>query len=1028
MIKHFHLVQDKFLKDFERFSEVFRSQEEPRRYLGLNNAYKFYFEIVRYKKSYFKQEFKNLLIDRIQNQISSIQSSDLELICNAVGIEIIKRFNLEILKDKHLLSVLIETNPSLIKEYFQEIIQRKYYSHGYVLIDLVPELIPQFSKEIKLILDNIKLFKSHYSNAIERIFSEYDEIRDYLIKKREREKYEFLKRINNILEDLENFEIESTWLQDNSHFLTENVDMYNNKELELIIKTIIALKIQYKSKKPKTYWTGRCFISISHANKKELFKGYINELLDLGYFQVVKEFLEDFPHLIQNYKENLLENLESHMIFEIFTKFNKEFRLEHPENIFIDMFRQEYSFDLLYFSFYENYPSRIPLFNKLLEDYFNKASYNSDYDISNYIRKIFGTRNSIKLNYSIDFLNQKLDEYMNNEKAIEFFRPRDSIYLIHNFNNIREDLKINLVRTIFKHQWFEEYGSLLNLEFSSSKEYFDEFLKCIPPDEYNLFVFYEILKIMIRNEQGNGLLHKKIFNKMKELSSHISKAQILSFLGFHQNSSEEYINLIKNEYKLPNSIVLYIDYKLEYIESSIELLKHNDITNAIDELGEIKTRFFEYNKNDERISIFNFKYQNYKARLLFAKGIFLLQDWKFNNAKEIFIKSSIIYKNLMESFITTDESKLIFSIYKEINNIFQNKIILIESSIKNGNPSLKDINKRLKSEFKRMLSILPPNSLKLSRIKNPIEQILITSKNVLKQIKLEPPTLFCRNEPLLNGKVLKKVDYELDSNGNVTEKYDKILEWDSQNRMLTSESLELTTTSMDYLLELQFLKENESYNYDIEIKTSEDIKIYEKCTKKSKGKFKYYFEISSPLFNGAKKIEIHLNLDDACARKRVLKLLTHHEEDDKFRKNLKFISRFIDTGFTESTNYLKNQMLEYFEKIEIYTKKNLENFCKIISYLVNLMELSDDDGYYLQKEAENFWNEHKNDSPINMETRWFQKKLNSLLINKFKSQNVIWDPKITRGKVDFLVFNLPVEAKFLKTRVRSPYQEFLSFQ
>ena len=63
LIKYFHLVQNQFLKNIEDFSEVFVPQEKSHRYLGLNRAYKFFFEIIKYKKNYFKQEFINLLID-----------------------------------------------------------------------------------------------------------------------------------------------------------------------------------------------------------------------------------------------------------------------------------------------------------------------------------------------------------------------------------------------------------------------------------------------------------------------------------------------------------------------------------------------------------------------------------------------------------------------------------------------------------------------------------------------------------------------------------------------------------------------------------------------------------------------------------------------------------------------------------------------------------------------------------------------------------------------------------------------------
>lgn len=125
---------------------------------------------------------------------------------------------------------------------------------------------------------------------------------------------------------------------------------------------------------------------------------------------------------------------------------------------------------------------------------------------------------------------------------------------------------------------------------------------------------------------------------------------------------------------------------------------------------------------------------------------------------------------------------------------------------------------------------------------------------------------------------------------------------------------------------------------------------------------------------------------------------------------IEIVNDLIDTNYPESTNYIKRQLCAI-ENLNIYDVNNLRFFCAIINEVVYLMHLNDDHNYYLQKAAEKYWEDHKDDKKTNMETDWFQPELNKIFIKKFKPENVSKETEITRGNVDFLIFNIPVDAK-----------------
>jgi len=125
---------------------------------------------------------------------------------------------------------------------------------------------------------------------------------------------------------------------------------------------------------------------------------------------------------------------------------------------------------------------------------------------------------------------------------------------------------------------------------------------------------------------------------------------------------------------------------------------------------------------------------------------------------------------------------------------------------------------------------------------------------------------------------------------------------------------------------------------------------------------------------------------------------------------IEVIENLINTSYHESTKFLKNQLRAICNFNDYYID-SFKNFCKIVSKVCYLMHLNDEHNYYLQKTATKYWEENKDKTKTNMEKDWFQPELRNFFTKEFNSRNVIKEPEITRGNVDFLVFNLPVDAK-----------------
>jgi hypothetical protein len=150
----------------------------------------------------------------------------------------------------------------------------------------------------------------------------------------------------------------------------------------------------------------------------------------------------------------------------------------------------------------------------------------------------------------------------------------------------------------------------------------------------------------------------------------------------------------------------------------------------------------------------------------------------------------------------------------------------------------------------------------------------------------------------------------------------------------------------------------------------------------------------------------------------ILKVLKLKAVESESLKSNDFIINNINTGWLDSTEFVKNELKRVMNLILPLARKNFENFCKILEYVINLMHQDYNDYNFLQNSADEWWEKNKDRQYISMEANWLQPKI-SYLLNKQFGENVVKEADEVRGSTDFLVFKVPIECKVLTDK--NPY-------
>ncbi|MBA7713904.1 hypothetical protein ES703_122914 [subsurface metagenome] len=149
---------------------------------------------------------------------------------------------------------------------------------------------------------------------------------------------------------------------------------------------------------------------------------------------------------------------------------------------------------------------------------------------------------------------------------------------------------------------------------------------------------------------------------------------------------------------------------------------------------------------------------------------------------------------------------------------------------------------------------------------------------------------------------------------------------------------------------------------------------------------------------------IDISKDIKEIKKEIKKLSEKREKSGELK---------INTGYDNMDEFINFQLKDKIEILRL--KKDYEDdFFNLLNYLTNRMIYSHDYPELIQEPAEKWWEEHKLDKKVEMETGFFQPKIRDLLKIHF-GQQIFDTPNEARGHIDLkFTFKIPIELKVFR--------------
>ena len=749
-----------------------------------------------------------------------------------------------------------------------------------------------------------------------------------------------------------------------------------------------------------------CLYEISRMGKSILFKDFLIQLKDLRYKQFIIYFVRSNPEGIET-----LKNIISIFDFnERDSKINSKYLdLLYGDNILIEfkeLLEGDDSKASMISVFYQHKPELNKEFTDLIEDYYRDI----DFGISptedhcwEYHSVLFYNKSGVILEFSESFFIKKLTEYLSNDKNQELFNP-ESLNLVKYFDKLDSSVQKVVIDLLIRDRRFGAIGFLIKHGSDKFHQYIDRFLGMTSDNESDIRQIIEIFKTIIRIYSLDQHIEQKIKEKLYKLPNTHDKGLYLSFLGEKSLSLTCFLESLNKEISISQKIIAFVDYLTVYFDVYSESLSMSYIEEFEDDLTLLEEDFNNINIIKESKNKFPFKFQFLRGRYSLFKAVYDINLENFNDAKEKLTESYNIFKELSESEKIPYYNKEILMIYANLSLKMSKYLNKIKNHIKRSH--FEKLHKEFCSIINKIDFNFKAEDIKTVRIRESLDNFSFNEKGILKQLQFELPINYCPIPPAIESIYIK-----------FGEDKEELNPWDNRLELKsTFEPLTLTKSLNKLEIVQVFIEKNQSYPYILEFEKKFDfIQTYFDGPIVALGENRFPIYIGCDSFYGTENIRIQLKSNDKCLVGIDLNLPIRNYEHSFFNKkemtNENIIDSYVSTTTDESTNFLKNEIRKLINQVNISSKRNLQDFFKIICKLANWMHSCDDVKDYIHKSANEFWEKNKDKRSINMEVHWFHLKLYDILKENFKLENVKKEPETTFGNVDFLVYNIPVEAK-----------------
>lgn len=831
--------------------------------------------------SEFLEKIHYLIYEKLDDKLSN---EDYDLFIDSLGYITIDKKQDSLWLNRILLLKLLDKFPNSFASKFPQLVsiceQIGNFNLAYKLIAQYPQITKDFRNETIKVIQNLILnyrTVSKFDELLSRIDPQLIEIHNQA---RHERKDIFYKIIMSI--DINN--IKTEWFEHIYHinYFTENISLYSEKQLKEIVKKIIDLKIKYDNSQKTTNWVQNCLIELSWAGKEYLFADYINELIDLGYYQVIYEYF--FKH-DQDFEKIKIEKLkiDCYWLFELI-KIKDKYFIEQIgiDNLFRFLITHDNNIQNVIDFFWRRYPQKIPEFNKIIVEIvehidFNKCILSNSklckpYELS-FLHMLFED-NYLAIDLPIDLIQKKINQYLSNKDNTLYFITFGN-RLFKYFKDYNEPIKNKIISKLIEERYFTPITTLSKISIESVKPYIHQILNIQEEDILTSSNYIHLLKNLIIGNLHNPEIRLKIEEKILSLPTSYEKGQLLSYLERHNDSANIFLELLKQIKSYAEGLNLFIDYQIELFE--LNLSSHN-LESIMDKLILLKNILREYwfiNIAEDRKLRFQFKCNYFNTRLYFRLGECKFNLGMYNEAETNFKEARLKFFEVLKTRYLSNQLRNDIQNYIKICETY----IELSEIVKNYNSNKDILIQKSNDVVSRLLNDFNTDDIRWKKRVELLKTIFNHQNLSLTPFPFLKISVFCPIPPKIESSKL------YDKNRNV------IFSWDSNNKInCPNSSLIISHISQMFTLEIKFSNDVDTYNYRLNYSPSPviSIKIINNFQKpKISNILHFSFEIYALYpFYSDRELKFLINENTICNQQIILPLVICL--DEKIIKNQSF--------------------------------------------------------------------------------------------------------------------------------------------
>ncbi len=823
-------------------------------YYSYNLVFWLTLEVLKRDRSFFTQDFKNDVCSIIfsfmkENQVNSAACKDFT---EGLHDEIKEMYQAELVNIPNLLVHMIEKEPDIGIRLYDKIVEKEFYEIGFNILIKHPDLIETHLNEVKKLFQNVILNKLQYNTFTHPLIELHPELKLVIDEHRIKLKYDFYNKLlysesNGVYHD---------WFEKNHRIFSFCLDLYEEDELDKIVKRLMGLNVEYSYDSRESYWINLCLLEIGWLRKRDFFHDYISDLTELKYQQVVRDYYFQYPEKIKDNQDQILKI--QYFSLDLLEKKLDYFQIDDPVALFKEFLTSQYNILVLKKVFYQQYKELIHKLNETIKNYLNQidvsnlnTNQKSNISYVHYIFEILCGHYSIYIpDFEIGYFQDILTKILSVDWIAEIFNPISSLYIPRNFEKFELGFQKKIIDLLIENNRLYCIETFLQINFLAFEPHIDRILEYIPQEPHEAIHFVKVISIVLKSSFGNLEVTQKAKRILQDLNPSPEKVQLYTFLGDLNLSKEILDELLDREQALPYAINLILDLNSILFEISIKNNESIDYNAYIDEIANLKTQIESYSSDTTTLQNFTFKQTNLNARLFLYQGFLELQNENEIKSIEFFRKARDLLQQLKSTKVIKKTTKVILEAYYNISSFFHDNVANIINKLNQG---VEIANHFLEESLNSLFEQFDQSNIQNSRIIGELQNLRfdVSTKN-LYQINYEIPTKFCPKPPLITKRSLYKINNEL------------VQEWNENNDPIIDDPTCLSFGSNQLTLEIEFREKEKYYDFILEIKRDANLDTSPPQINTESGKVSFNFNLKSSGFDGIQNLTFELIENDLC--------------------------------------------------------------------------------------------------------------------------------------------------------------------